>query len=388
MVHKVRPLKILLVLGTRPEAIKMAPVYRALKATQELEPLVCVTAQHREMLDKALTATEMKADYDLDLMTPNQDLLELASRCLGKLKAVLQKTSPDMVLVQGDTTTTLIAALSAFHFKIPIGHIEAGLRTDNKYSPFPEEMNRRLTSEMADLHFCPTELTQRNLMREGYPSNSVFLTGNTSIDALRWEWEQPHDFPWLEALFQDRKPILMTAHRRENFGAPLERVFKTVLQISNSFPEYQIIYPVHPNPNVQEPANRILGNQERISLVRPLEYRELVFALKKSFFVLTDSGGLQEEAPTAGRPTLVFRENTERSEALSTGFCHLVGTNPLLILDTFSELHHRKNTTQSVSFLGGPFGDGTAAVKITSAISNYFFGEKREVKYPRQESNL
>lgn len=381
-------LKILLVLGTRPEAIKMAPVYRALKATRALEPLVCVTAQHRDMLDKALAAVQMHADYDLDLMTPNQDLLELASRCLGKLKAVFQKIAPDMVLVQGDTTTTLIAALSAFHFKIPIGHIEAGLRTDNKYSPFPEEMNRRLTSEMADLHFCPTALAQRNLLREGYSSGSVFLTGNTSIDALRWEWDQTHHFPWLESLFKGRTPILMTAHRRENFGPPLERVFKTVLQIANSFPEYQIIYPVHPNPNVQEPANRILGNHDRISLVRPLDYSELVFLLKKSSFVLTDSGGLQEEAPTAGKTTLVFRENTERSEALSTGLCHLVGTNPLLILDTFSELHQNKNQNQPISFSGGPFGDGTAAQKITSAILNYFSGEHREEKYPRQESNL
>jgi UDP-N-acetylglucosamine 2-epimerase (non-hydrolysing) len=367
----------MLTFGTRPEAIKMAPVYQALQAMPGLDPVVCVTAQHRAMLDQVLRLFGTTPQYDLDIMTPGQDLFDVTQRCLTGLRDVFEDARPDMVLVHGDTSTAFAAALAAYYCRIFVGHVEAGLRTGNKHAPFPEEMNRRLIGSLADLHFAPTHRAVRNLRRERVPRSAIFRTGNTAVDALLQMVEQLTVRPQVDRLFHGKRLILMTAHRRENFGRPMEIIFKTVADFVTGHPDFQVVLPVHPNPRVQEIAYAMLGDVPNISLVDPLDYDALVYLLTKSQFILTDSGGLQEEAPTLGKPVLVLRETTERPEAIKAGCAVLVGHDELKIsthlealADTDSELY--RSMQKAVS----PFGDGRAGERIARIVRRHLYADR------------
>jgi UDP-N-acetylglucosamine 2-epimerase (non-hydrolysing) len=361
--------KILIVLGTRPEAIKMAPVIRAARQSIFFEPVTCSTGQHRQLLDQVFSHFGIEPDLDLQLMQKNQDLYQSTSACLVRMKNVLEEIKPSVVLVQGDTTTAFTCALAAFYFKVPVGHVEAGLRTWDRAAPFPEEGFRRMISEIADFHFAPTAQAAKNLINENVPTESVYLTGNTGVDALLWAREKDIRFPELEKLFTAKKLILMTAHRRENFGRPLENIFNAVKKFAINNPEFQIIYPVHPNPNVVEPAHRILGNLSNVALISPVGYHEMVFLLRNCHLVLSDSGGLQEEAPTFGKPVLVFRETTERPEAVAAGCARLVGSAPEVILDSLAMLSSETSQLyRDMSSKVNPFGDGTASQKIINIL--------------------
>lgn len=363
--------KVMVVFGTRPEAIKMAPVVRALSLSTVLEPVACATAQHRQMLDQVLETFALTPDYDLDLMRPNQTLESLTSRCMGALGPLFDKVRPAAVLVQGDTTTAFAAALSAFYRRIPVGHVEAGLRTYDTSSPFPEESNRRMIAALADWHFAPTEQSQEALRAERWPDESIFVTGNTSIDALLSVSRQPLEFPELRARFEGKRLILMTAHRRENFGAPLEAIFTAVAAFCADHPECHVIYPVHPNPHVQEPAERLLSGIANLSMIRPVEYRELVYLMRECALVLTDSGGLQEEAPALGKPVLVLRDTTERPEAVESGGALLVGCDPQVIRARLEELLQANSVLwQRMARVRHPFGDGRAAHRIAMVLEN------------------
>ncbi|MBI3192852.1 MAG: UDP-N-acetylglucosamine 2-epimerase (non-hydrolyzing), partial [Ignavibacteriae bacterium] len=327
-------MKVAVVFGTRPEAIKLAPVILELKR-RNIEHVVIVTAQHREMLDQKLEIFSIKPDYDLNIMQPGQDLFYITTTVLNEIKRVLEKESPDILLVQGDTTTTFASGLAAFYLNIPVGHVEAGLRTWNKQNPWPEEINRQITSRITDFHFAPTEWAKKNLLNEGVNSETVFVTGNTVIDALkmivspefRFENERLNEID-----FKNKKVLLLTSHRRENFGEPMREVFKACRQIVEQHSDVELIYPVHPNPNVQSVANEILAGVARIYLIEPLEYRSFVQLMNKCYLILTDSGGVQEEAPTLGKPVLVLRTTTERPEAIEAGTAKLVGTDRTTIL--------------------------------------------------------
>jgi len=334
-----------MVIGTRPEAIKMAPVIRALAAEETISSRVCVTAQHRQMLDQVLQLFAIRPDYDLDLMQPNQDLTDLTAEMLIGLRPVLQDCTPDLVLVQGDTTTTWAAALVAYYQRIPVGHVETGLRTDNIYAPWPEEMNRRLTASLAELHFAPTERARLNLLREGVKDTSITVTGNTVIDALldvvqrlrtdstlRNQVEAPFDF-----LDPARRLILVTGHRRENFGAGLERICRALATLARR-PDVQILYPVHLNPNVQDPVRRLLSGTDNIHLIAPLDYLSFVALMDRAYLLLTDSGGIQEEATALDKPVLVMRDATERPEAIKAGIARLVGTDTTTIVAEATKL--------------------------------------------------
>lgn len=363
--------KVLVIFGTRPEVIKMAPVVKALQASTKLEPIACATAQHRDLLDQVLGFFNLKPDLDLNVMRQNQDLFDVTEAVLTRLKAVLRDQKPDLVLVQGDTTTTFAASLAAFYARIPVGHVEAGLRTWQKDSPFPEEMNRQLTTRIADYHFAPTRESANNLEKESIEPQRIYLTGNTSIDALLWAAQREESHPELAKLFAGKNLILMTAHRRENFGAPLEEIFTAIRDYSIKHPEMQIVYPVHPNPNVVGPAQRLLGNLPGVSLIAPLGYAELVYLMRQCQFVVTDSGGLQEEAPTLGKPVVVLRESTERPEAVSAGCALLVGSDRTRISDALETLTDRASDLyQSMSQAQNPFGDGTASQKIVEALES------------------
>ena len=370
-------MKILTIFGTRPEAIKMAPLVNALAADKRFESKVCVTAQHREMLDQVLRLFEIQPDYDLNLMTPGQNLAELSSRALLALTPVLQDFRPDVVLVHGDTTTTLIASLAAYYQRIPVGHVEAGLRTGNIYSPWPEEANRRMTGALAKFHFAPTETAEENLLRENIPASSIFVTGNTVIDALlkvvgkinsdaTLERELAAQFPYLE---ENDRFILVTGHRRENFGEGFERICSSLARIAADRPDIKIVYPVHLNPNVQEPVNRILAGLKNVHLVQPLDYLPFVYAMTRSTLILTDSGGIQEEAPSLGKPVLVMRDTTERPEALAAGTVKLVGTDSESIYRESMVLLNDKAAYDSMSFAHNPYGDGEACHRILRALS-------------------
>ena len=356
--------KALIIFGTRPEAIKMAPVIHAAE-NSGIEAITCATAQHREMLDQVNEFFGITPDYDLNLMQPKQDLFDVTVYCLSRIRQVLQKVKPDVVLVQGDTTTTFAAALGAFYERIPVGHIEAGLRTGDISSPFPEEGNRRMVSPLASYHFAPTEQAMENLMAENVPSERIFLTGNTSIDALSWGSEQSLVYPELGKLYGKKPMVLMTAHRRENFGEPIRNIMAAVRRFFMKRSDLHLIYPVHPNPNVKSVAEEMLGDIPNVSLISPVDYSELIFLLRSCQFVLTDSGGLQEEAPTLGKPVLVLRETTERPEAVLSGCAELVGHDSDKIirgLETLSDMSSAKY--QSMSQAVNPFGDGTAAKQI------------------------
>lgn len=371
-------MKVLTVFGTRPEAIKMAPLVHALAGDTYFESKVCVTAQHREMLDQVLKLFDIKPDYDLDIMRPGQGLTEITCRILEGLKPVLEDFKPDVVLVHGDTTTTLATSLAAFYQRIPVGHVEAGLRTGDIYSPWPEEGNRKLTGHLAMYHFSPTETSKQNLLTEAIPENRVFVTGNTVIDALFWvrnrikndsslrnEMEQRYPF-----LQQKKKVILVTGHRRESFGDGFERICGALADIARTHPEVQVVYPVHLNPNVREPVKRILSDIDNVILIDPQDYLPFVYLMDHSYLILTDSGGIQEEAPSLGKPVLVMRKTTERPEALAAGTVRLVGTDIALIMEEVSRLLTDENEYHLMSRAHNPYGDGKACQRILDALKN------------------
>lgn len=364
--------KVLTVFGTRPEAIKMAPLVHALAEDNRFESKVCVTAQHREMLDQVLVLFDIVPDYDLDIMSPGQSLNELTSAILTAMKTVLEDFKPDVVLVHGDTATTFAAALAAYYQQIPVGHVEAGLRTGHIYSPWPEEGNRRLTGALASYHFAPTVTSQQNLLNENVRSSSISVTGNTVIDALlmvKGKIEQNAELaPTLSASYPfldpDKQMILVTGHRRESFGGGFERICEALRQIAVKFPNCQIVYPVHLNPNVQEPVNRLLAGLGNVFLIKPQDYLPFTYLMMCAHVILTDSGGIQEEAPSLGKPVLVMRDTTERPEAVDAGTVKLVGTDVTKIITEVSILLTDKKVYQSMSRAHNPYGDGRACQRI------------------------
>lgn len=371
-------MKVLTVFGTRPEAIKMAPLVHALAQDSEIEARLCVTAQHREMLDQVLQLFAITPDYDLNIMRPGQGLTEVTSRILEGLKGVFAEFTPDVVLVHGDTTTTFAASLAAFYHRIPVGHVEAGLRTGDLYSPWPEEANRTLTGHLATYHFPPTEAARQNLLRENLNASRMFVTGNTVIDALFWvrdrvlKEESLHAslatrYPFLDP---NRKMILVTGHRRESFGGGFERICSALAEIARLHPDVQIVYPVHLNPNVSEPVNRILRGIENIVLIEPQEYLPFVWLMVHAWLILTDSGGIQEEAPSLGKPVLVMRETTERPEAVEAGTVRLVGTDVQKIVSEATRLLSDEEAYHSMSRAHNPYGDGLACQRIVDALKN------------------
>lgn len=379
--------KILIVFGTRPEAIKMAPVVKEFQENKDnFETRVCVTAQHREMLDQVLDIFEIEPNYDLNIMKAEQDLYDISARVLLELRPVLKEFKPDVLLVHGDTTTSSMAALAAFYKQIPVGHVEAGLRTHNIYSPWPEEMNRQITGRITTYHFAPTELSKQNLLEENVKNENIIVTGNTVIDALHIALNKIKDdstieeklqkqifefgYPYLNKLKSgNRSMILITGHRRENFGDGFVNMCEAMKEIAQANPDFDLVYPVHLNPNVQKPVNEILGGISNIHLISPLEYLPFIYLMEKSYLVLTDSGGIQEEAPSLGKPVLVMRDTTERPEAIEAGTVELVGTDRDLIVKKVNELIFNKNKYQTMSMAYNPYGDGRASTIIVSYIT-------------------
>ncbi|ELY2619238.1 UDP-N-acetylglucosamine 2-epimerase (non-hydrolyzing) [Cronobacter sakazakii] len=371
-------MRVLTVFGTRPEAIKMAPLVHALAQDPAFDTRVCVTAQHRQMLDQVLHLFSIVPDYDLNIMKPGQGLTEITCRILEGLKPILTEFRPDVVLVHGDTTTTIATSLAAFYQRIPVGHVEAGLRTGDLYSPWPEEANRTLTGHLAMYHFAPTELSRQNLLRENIPDARIFVTGNTVIDALiavrdRVMADEPlrlrfeTQYPFLDG---DKKMILVTGHRRESFGEGFEQICRALADIAAQNRDVQIVYPVHLNPNVTEPVNRILGHIDNIVLIEPQEYLPFVWLMNHAWLILTDSGGIQEEAPSLGKPVLVMRETTERPEAVEAGTVRLVGTDTQRIVAEVTRLLHDEAAYQAMSHAHNPYGDGQACERILHALKN------------------
>lgn len=380
--------KILLVFGTRPEAIKMAPLVRKLKEGNSFETYVCITGQHREMLDQVLKIFDVHADFDLNIMKIGQDLYDITSRILLGMRQVFSELKPDIILVHGDTTTSMAASLSAFYQQIPVGHVEAGLRTGNIYSPWPEEMNRQITGRIASYHFAPTKLSQENLLHENIKKENILVTGNTVIDALHWvvdrlknsellAYEQKkvlfssgYDINRLEA---PRKLVLITGHRRENFGTGFLNICYAIKYLSEKYPDTDFVYPMHLNPNVRKPIHEVFGedfsNLKNLFFIEPLEYLSFVYLMEKSFFVLTDSGGIQEEAPGLGKPVLVMRDTTERPEAVTAGTVKLVGTDKDKIIRAVSDLLDNSNAYHDMSRAVNPYGDGKACERIVNYLN-------------------
>ncbi|HMD87976.1 MAG TPA: UDP-N-acetylglucosamine 2-epimerase (non-hydrolyzing) [Anaerolineaceae bacterium] len=371
-------IRVLSIFGTRPEAVKMAPVVQQLAACTDIEALVCVTAQHRQMLDQVLDLFGIHPDFDLNLMQPDQSLAALTASIFNQLDPVLKEVKPDWVLVQGDTTTVMAAALLAYYNHMRVGHVEAGLRTGDKWQPFPEEINRRVAGVVTDLHFAPTELSRQNLLGEGVPGWRIVMTGNTVIDALQQIIQRPAPLEVQQMLARldirpgGRQLVLITAHRRENFGRPLDDICLGLRRLAEAYPQrLQLVYPVHLNPNVQEPVYRLLGDVANITLLPPLDYLPLVHLLRQATLVLTDSGGIQEEATGLGIPTLVLRQTTERPEGVSAGVLKLVGTDPDVILTESRHLLEDDQAYQAMAHAENPFGDGHAAEKIIRALLAY-----------------
>lgn len=371
-------IKVLSIFGTRPEAVKMAPVVQALNNKPGIESIVCVTAQHREMLDQVLSLFNIQPHIDLNLMRPNQSLAELTANIFKDLDPVLEKVAPDWVLVQGDTTTVMAAALNAFYRHIRIGHVEAGLRTHDKWQPFPEEINRKIAGVVADLHFAPTSFSKKNLLMEGVPERNIKVTGNTVIDALRQIVNEPIPSEiqaFLESkniLSRKKQLIVITAHRRENFGEPIKDICRAIKQIAIQNAEtVELVYPVHLNPNIQEPVHEILDGVENVTLLQPIEYLPLIHLMKNAKLVLTDSGGIQEEATGLGIPTLVLREVTERPEGVEAGVLKLVGTDKNKIIDETDRLLNDQKYYNTMAHAANPFGDGHAAERIVNEILTY-----------------
>lgn len=358
---------ILVVFGTRPEAIKMCPLVKELKTRQDLETIVCVTGQHRQMLDQVLQAFDVVPDYDLSVMKDKQTLFDVTQNILGKMKEVLEEVRPDIVLVHGDTSTTFVTSLAAFYLQIAVGHVEAGLRTYDIYSPFPEEFNRQATGIIAKYHFAPTEVSKQNLLNEGKKNNDIYVTGNTAIDALRTTVRDDYTHPVLDWV-GDSRLIMLTAHRRENLGQPLKNMFKAIKRIVDEHEDIKVIYPIHMNPLVRETAKEILGNHERIRIIEPLEVLDFHNFLNRAHLILTDSGGIQEEAPSLGKPVLVMRDTTERPEGVSAGTLKLVGTDEEVIYDNFKELLNNEIAYERMSKASNPYGDGFASKRIADIL--------------------
>ena len=365
-------IKVMTIFGTRPEAIKMAPLVLELqKRSEEFESIVTVTAQHREMLDQVLRIFNIKPDFDLNIMKQQQTLAQILTNVLAGLDEIMKETKPDIVLVHGDTSTTFAASLAAFYNQIAIGHVEAGLRTWNKYSPYPEEMNRQLTGVMADLHFSPTEMSKQNLLDENKQADRIVVTGNTAIDALKTTVSKSYESPILQEL-GDRRLVLMTAHRRENLGANMEQMFRAIKRLVEKHDDIQVIYPVHLNPVVRDTANRILGDHERIQLIEPLDVVDFHNFAAHAELILTDSGGIQEEAPSLGVPVLVLRDTTERPEGIEAGTLKLAGTDEETIFNMADELLSDKTAHDKMAKASNPYGDGEASRRICDAITEYF----------------
>mgnify|MGYP002511529863 CR=1 FL=1 len=366
--------KVMTVFGTRPEAIKMAPLALELAKRPEFEAVCCVTAQHREMLDSVLDIFGLRPDYDLNVMEPRQTLSTITSKCLNGMDGVLEAAKPDLVLVHGDTSTTFAGALAAFYHKIPVGHVEAGLRTYDKWSPFPEEINRKLVGTIADLHFCPTVSNRNNLAQENI-TNGVFLTGNTVIDALQTTVVKDFHFSDLNLNFLDyvnHKVILVTCHRRENYGQPMTNIMTALRRVADTFPETELVYPVHLSPVVQEAAHKYLDNHPRIHLIAPLSVDEMHNLMARCHLVMTDSGGLQEEAPALGKPVLVLRRETERPEAVAAGTVRLAGVEEETIFQMAAQLLSNREEYDKMAHAANPYGDGRACCRIADAVSWHF----------------
>lgn len=362
--------KVMTIFGTRPEAIKMAPLVLELNKHEEIESIVTVTAQHREMLDQVLETFDITPDYDLNIMKDRQTLIDVATRGLEGLDAIMKEAKPDIVLVHGDTATTFIGSLAAFYNKIAVGHVEAGLRTWDKYSPYPEEMNRQLTGVIADLHFSPTEKSAQNLLNEDKDKEAIYITGNTAIDALHTTVRDEYTHPVLESLGDD-KLILLTAHRRENLGEPMRNMFNAINRLLTKHEDIQVVYPVHMNPVVRELANEILGNHPRVQLIEPLEVVDFHNFAAASHIILTDSGGIQEEAPSLGKPVIVLRDTTERPEGIEAGTLKLAGTDEETIFSLTDELLTDEVAYEKMAQASNPYGDGKASERIVHALKEY-----------------
>lgn len=369
--------KILSILCTRPSAIKMAPIVHALEHHAQFENIICVTGQHREMLDQVLNLFEIKPHYDLSIMKANQDLYSITANVLTGLKVILEETKPDCVVVQGDTTSMMSAALAAFYQKIPVAHVEAGLRTHDIYAPFPEEINRAITTRIAQWHFAPTEISKQNLLKENIPEKNIFVTGNSVLDALLWvrdkvsqqsDWSDYLGEGIQNRINQNKKIILITGHRRENFGEGFKNTCTALKMLAERNPDWHFVYPVHLNPQVQKPVNELLSNTPNFYLIKPLEYAPFVYLMDKSYLIITDSGGIQEEAPTLGKPVLVTRDVTERPEGVAAGVVLLVGTDVLKIVNEAESLMHDKNRYAKMSRIRNPYGDGSSAQKIVDIL--------------------
>lgn len=371
MEGKLMALKVMTVFGTRPEAIKMAPLVKALEQAEDMKSIVAVTAQHREMLDQVLILFEITPDYDLNIMSKGQTLYDVTNKTLEGLKEVLEVSQPDIVLVHGDTTTTFAGALSAFYQQIPVGHVEAGLRTGDIYSPYPEEMNRKLTGALTTYHFAPTSIAQINLLEENIKEESIFVTGNTVIDALSTTVKKKYQFPeevLNEIDYSKRRVVLVTTHRRENLGEPMRQVYRAIRRIVEEFTDIEVVFPMHRNPNVRTIVAEELGNIERVHLIDPLEYEPFANLMARSYLVMTDSGGIQEEAPSLGKPVLVLRDTTERPEAVAAGTVKLVGTDEMAVYLAAYELLSDEKAYKSMAGAINPYGDGRASKRIVEAL--------------------
>lgn len=378
-----KKIKVMTVFGTRPEAIKMAPLVLELqKQSQRFEAITTVSAQHREMLDQVLDIFHIKPDYDLNIMHARQTLTDITSNVLINLDKILKEVKPDIVLVHGDTTTTFAASIAAFYNQIPIGHVEAGLRTWEKYSPYPEEMNRQMTDAMTDLYFAPTNQSKANLLKENHKEDNIYITGNTAIDALKQTVDKEYHHDILDKVSPDNKLILLTMHRRENQGEPMRRVFKVIREVVESREDVEVIYPVHLSPAVQEAAKEILGNTERIHLISPLDVVDFHNLAARSYFIMTDSGGVQEEAPSLGKPVLVLRDTTERPEGVEAGTLKLVGTESEKVKEEMEKLLDNDAEYQRMAQAKNPYGDGKASERILDAIA-YYFGvtDKKPIEF-------
>ena len=359
--------KVMLVFGTRPEAIKMCSLVNELKTRKQLETVVCVTGQHRQMLDQVLEAFQVEPDYDLSIMKDRQTLFDVTTNILNKIKEVLEKEKPNVVLVHGDTSTTFVTALACFYLQIPVGHVEAGLRTYNIYSLYPEEFNRQAVSIISQFNFAPTELSKNNLLKEGKKEETIFVTGNTAIDALKTTVREDYTHPDLEWA-SDSRLIMITAHRRENLGEPMKHMFRAIRRVMDEHPDVKAIYPIHMNPVVREIADSILGDDERIRIIEPLEVLDFHNFLNRSYMILTDSGGIQEEAPSLGKPVLVMRDTTERPEGIAAGTLKLVGTEEETIYQNFKSLLENKDEYEKMSKASNPYGDGFACKRIADIL--------------------
>jgi UDP-N-acetylglucosamine 2-epimerase (non-hydrolysing) len=379
--------KVLIIFGTRPEAIKMAPVYHALNSSNSIEVITCITAQHREMLDQVIQIFDLKIDYDLNLMKKNQSLTDLTALAIVEIEKVINLAKPDLVLVHGDTTTSLAASIVSFYLGKKIGHVEAGLRTNNLQAPFPEEFNRQVSGLISSIHFAPTELSKKNLLKEGKNPNTIFITGNTVIDSLYWVINKlDNDLrlqnsilgelnKQLDINITSSKYILITGHRRENFGKGFSNIFHAIKELSNDFPELNFIYPVHLNPKVRVPVSEILGDQKNVKLIEPQDYIHFILLLKNCHIVMTDSGGIQEEAPSLGKPVLVLRETTERPEAVEAGTVKLVGSSKENIVNELSKLMNNEDIYNRMANSVNPYGDGLASQRICKHIRNLKYEE-------------